>query len=99
MDDSNNHIIFVLLFIMFVAIVSMVVLYIAGDLHAFGSSSDTETFSVSDPSSNKVCTLDYAPDGSPVVQYYNGTSWKTLTETTHYTISGKTVTVKASAMD
>jgi len=98
MDERNNVILFVGLLIMFIAIIGMVVLFIAGELHEHGRTSETETFTVNDPSSDRSCGLNYAPDDSLIVQYYNGTAWTTLT-TADYTISGNTLTVKNSAMD
>ena len=88
----------VILLIMFVAIVGMIVLYIAGDLHDMGTTDENEEFTVVDPSSSKVCALNFEPDTTPVVRYNNGTAWKTLAAS-DYTLSGNRLTVKSSAMD
>ena len=96
---EKDGLIVAILAIMFIAIVGMVVLFIAGDLHEQGRTNEVETFTVNDPGSNKECTLDHTPDNTPVVRYHNGTAWKTLTVTTHYTVSDNTITVLASAMD
>lgn len=87
-----------ILFITMVAIIGMVVLFIAGDLHDHGKTDEVESFSVSNPDVAKVCDLDYKPDDTPTVRYYNGIAWSTL-GTGDYTLSGTTLTVKASAMD
>lgn len=78
---------------LFVGIVLMDGLSNASDV------SNTESFTVADPGVDKVCSLDYTPSADFTVQYYNGTAWSTLALTTDYTISGRVVTVKASAMD
>jgi len=80
-------------FVVLVGIVLMDSLSNASDVN------NAESFTVADPSSDKVCSLAYQPEGTPVVRYYNGTAWSTLTLTTDFTVSGDTVTVKASAMD
>ena len=62
------------------------------------SQNDYENFIVDDPSVNKNCGLDHTPNIIVSVQYHNGTGWKTLSSG-DYTVSGKTITVKASAMN
>jgi len=96
---DNDALITTILFIGAVAIVGIVIMFIAGNLHAYGVTDETDSFTVTDPNSEKVCGLQYTPEGVPTVQYYNGTAWSTLTLTTDFTVSGDTVTVKASAMD
>jgi hypothetical protein len=69
---------------------------------SFGIASDvsnTESYGVSDPNTDKTCILEYdAVSGTETVQYYNGTSWKTLASG-DYTLSGDTLVVSDSAMD
>ena len=96
MDD--NPLLTVALLILFVAVIGMIVLFIAGDLHDQGRTDASESFTVTDPGSDKVCSLDREPDETPVVRYYNGTAWSTLTSS-DYTLVGSTLTVKSSAMD
>lgn len=96
MDD--NPLLTIALLILFVAVVGMVVLFIAGDLHDHGRTDASESFTVTDTDSDKVCLLEREPDETPVVQYYNGTAWSTLSSS-DYTLSGSTLTVKSSAMD
>ena len=58
-----------------------------------------DTFTVTDVTVNRDCTMDDdLDDESVIVEYNDGTGYTTLTETTDYTISGDTVTVLASAM-
>lgn len=63
-----------------------------------GTASSIETFNVGNSSVNKTITLDYTPEGDTfTVRYHNGTAWKTI-PATDYTLSGKTLTVNATAM-
>lgn len=88
----------VIIFIMGVAIIGMLVLFIAGDLHDQGRTDESETFYVSDPSVDRSCALDHEPDNTPTVKYYNGTAWTTL-GVGDYTLTGKTLVVSAAVMD
>ena len=84
--------------ILFLLVFVLVGLLIVNSLGDSGVMSSTESFGVSDPTVARVCNLVYTPYGSVTVEYYNGASWTTLSSS-DYTVSGKTVTVKASAMD
>lgn len=84
--------------IMGIAIIAMVVLFVAGDLHEQGRGSESEEFVVDDPSVDKACTLDFYPDNTPTVTYYNGTTTVTL-GAGDYTLVNNVLTVKASAMN
>lgn len=100
MEDSNP-ILTVVLLIGLMTVILIVVLFAAGTFVDSVSSRTTENFGVSDPTSDRVCTLSSTPDTDEAftVRYYNGYTWTTLTETTHYTLVGNTLTVFASAMD
>jgi len=57
-----------------------------------------ETFTVTDPSVAKECTLTYPIESITSVQQYNGYSWVAISSA-HYTVSGQTVTVLPSGMN
>ena len=85
-----------------IAIMTIVGLMIFGSLAGVDvSKEDVESFTVTDTSTDKTCHLSYRPIDTDDLQvrYYNGVTWTVLTETTHYTVAGTVVTVKASAMD
>ena len=98
MDDPKKYV----MIIGMVVAIGVIVIVGISLVDSMGTASDvsnTETFEVNDPNTDKTCSLEYdAVDSSMVVQYYNGTTWTTLTAA-DYTLSGSTLTVKSSAMD
>ena len=57
-----------------------------------------QTFTVTDPTVAKRCTLAYNPDADTViVKQYNGNEWVTVTST-YFSVSGKTVTVESGGL-
>jgi len=100
MDDMGSTekilIVGVVIGILIIAVVGALLI---DSFHEAGFFTEKETFTVDDPTSDASVTLDYTPAGDTfTVQYHNGTALKTLTSS-DYTQSGKTVTVKASAMN
>ena len=62
------------------------------------SVSNVDTFSVSDPSQDQVCTLTSTPDGSTlVVTQYNGFEWVTVSGG-YVSVDGDVVTVDADGL-
>lgn len=96
MDEDG--VIWIIVLIAGITALAMIMVIIAGEFHEVGSTDKTESFTVSNPSVQKTCTLEYNPMDDPTITYYNGTAWKTLTSS-DYTITNNILTVKASAMD
>jgi len=92
---SPNMLVTKILEIFFFAIIGILILSV---ILSAGEEDNQESFSVEDPSVDKVCNLDDTPKGDVVVQYYNGTAWKTLVSS-DYTLSGSVLTVAAAAMN
>lgn len=64
----------------------------------FGVSEYTETFSVSDPTTNQVATLEHTPESSTVsVQQYNGFTWVSV-GSSYVSVSGTSVTVASGGL-
>lgn len=57
----------------------------------------TEEFSVANPKVDQKCELDYSVDKIDYVEQYNGYAWQTVASS-HYSLSGQTVTVQASGL-
>lgn len=82
-----------------ILVVVIVGIVIFGSFSGVTIKPEVDYFSVSDPTVNRACVLDYLPQDEYLeVDYYNGTSWKTLNNA-QYSRTGYTVTVLASAMD
>ena len=92
---SPSMLVTTILGIFFFAIVGILVLSV---ILSAGEEDNQDSFPVEDPSIDKVCNLGDTPKGDVIVQYYNGTAWKTLASS-DYTLSGSTLTVAAAAMN
>lgn len=65
-----------------------------------GSDVHVETFSVTNPSIDRSCTVTNDLGNTLLVEYQNSSgNYHTLNRGTDYTVSGKTITVLAVAMD
>jgi len=70
-----------------------------GSVEDASESGDVQTFTVNDITVNRNCDVgENLEDLEVTVEYYNGESWSTLTETTDYTVGATSVTVLAAAM-
>ena len=70
-----------------------------GSVEDVSDSGDVQTFTVNDITVNRNCDVgENLEDFDVTVEYYNGESWSTLTETTDYTVGATSVTVLAAAM-
>jgi len=59
----------------------------------------TQTFGVSDPTTNQLCRLSYTPQsGSVTVEQYNGIGWQTVSST-YVSTSNNWVTVDSAGLD
>jgi len=94
-DEINGAVIggFAILVVVIVGIV------VFGSFTGVTVKPEVDYFTVYDPNVDRDCVLDYLPqDAYLSVDYYDGSSWKTLT-TAQYSRTGYTVTVLAAAMD
>jgi hypothetical protein len=92
---SPSALIAVVFGMIFFAVIGILLVFYISDS---GTEDVVEDYIVTDPSLDKSCDLKNPPDEVHSVMYYNGTAWTTLTAA-DYTLSGSTLTVKASAMD
>jgi len=95
--DKNIVAIGVVFTVLVMVVVGIVIL---GNIEVVSNAEDSMDFRVSDVTVDKLCDIDEDIDDYAVtVQFYDGISWSTLTETTDYTVATESVTVKASAMN
>ena len=95
LDEMNGAVMggFAILVIVIVGIV------LFGSFSGVTIKPEVDYFTVSDPTVDRACVLDYLPQDTYLeVDYYNGTTWKSLNNA-QYSRTGYTVTVLASAMD
>ena len=95
---EDNGMFLTVLVIGSLALIVMVILFAGGTIVTQSGATESENFQVDDTTTDFDCNLDKTPSSSSSVQYYNGTAWTTLT-TAQYTLTDRTVTVAASAMD
>jgi len=99
-DEAISNLLIVVSVIIVVFGIIFVGIYVNGEISDTleNVQTDTEQFTVDDPTSNKACSLYHTPTEIYTVRYHNGTGWKTL-GSGDYTVSGKVVTILATAMN
>lgn len=95
---EENSVFMTVLMIAGIGVIVMVCLFAAASIMSQSDTAEVETFTVPTISNDYDCNLRRTITGSPVVEFYDGESWQTLTETTDYTYEGMVVTVYSSAM-
>lgn len=97
--NSESDILMIVIVVFLIAVVSMVIVVIAGQFRTtVGDTDISQDFGVSNPGINRSCLLRNTPSSIASVRYYNGTAWTTLS-TSNYTLTGRRVIVHHDAMD